>query len=212
MCLILSKYIKSMCGLKSVTWPAPPRAEGLRLKRPVCKFDKECTNIKLLSGAKWRGVKCNRRQCGVTRSAAKRLCSCDVLWYTCPEHGPIGHRAGSRQDKPAKRSIDICTSHDREPEPGPCRKRRQGLGHENRSLPSSAGPSENIGPTRAVPKPSLGPEAGVGVKHKAKRKHSPGKPIASRLKKRRMTETDHHNDAIASINRMRVARANKDPG
>jgi hypothetical protein len=196
--------------LENVTCPAPPRDEGLRLRCPVCKCERDCSNIRLLNGAKWRGVKCNRRQCGVTRSAAKWVCSCNVLWFTCPQHGPIGHRAGSQQDKPVKRNIHMCTSHDREPEPGPCRKRHQGLGHDNRSLPSSgAGPS-NFGPARVVPMPSLGREAGVGVNRKAKRKHNPGIPNATRIK-RRMTETDRL-EAIASINRMRVARASNDPG
>ena len=68
---------------------------------------------------------------------------------------------------------------------------------------------------RNMPEPSLVPsEAGVGVsKVKVKRRH---KPIVSEAaprihKKRRMTETDHHLDALASINRMREARA-MDPG
>ena len=68
----------------------------------------------------------------------------------------------------------------------------------------------NLGPARVVPMPSLGREAGVGVNRKAKRKHNPGIPNASRIK-RRMTETDRL-EAIASINRMRVARASNDPG
>ena len=73
------------------------------------------------------------------------------------------------------------------------------------SIPFRA--SETI---RTMPKPSLvSLEAGVGVpKNKAKRKHNPNKSDAAcRIKKRRMTETNHHKDAIASINRLREARA-----
>ena len=61
--------------------------------------------------------------------------------------------------------------------------------------------------------PSLGVlEAGVGVTKQAKLKHSSGRPTAcNKIKKRRVTETDRL-EAIASINRLRAARANKDPG
>ena len=62
---------------------------------------------------------------------------------------------------------------------------------------------------RNMSAPSLASlEAGVGVpRSKTKRKHNPKKSdAAGRIKKRRMTETNHQEDAIASINRLRESR------
>ena len=68
---------------------------------------------------------------------------------------------------------------------------------------------------RTTPEPSLvRPEAGVGVSRvKAKRRHRPSDPeTAPRIrKKRRVTETELHLDALASIKRLRESRA-MDPG
>ena len=68
---------------------------------------------------------------------------------------------------------------------------------------------------RTTPEPSLvRPEAGVGVSRvKAKRRHRPSdSETAPRIrKKRRVTETELHLDALASIKRLRESRA-MDPG
>ena len=56
----------------------------------------------MMNGSKWRPISCLQKHCRATRTSAKWFCACNRLWYTCPQHGPIGHLAGSQERfKPA---------------------------------------------------------------------------------------------------------------
>ena len=71
-------------------------ASTLSLKCPVCMYPRECINTKLLKGSCWQPVACKQPQCKATRASSKWNCMCNVPWYTCPAHAPIGHRAGRK--------------------------------------------------------------------------------------------------------------------
>ena len=48
----------------------------------------------LLSGTTWRWLQCRHHDCRQGASAAKWLCQCGKLWYTCDEPAPSGHATG----------------------------------------------------------------------------------------------------------------------
>ena len=217
--------------LQSIQLPDVPEISTLKLHCPVCNVAKECKNHTLLKGTKWCSILC--AHCHRARTSAKWQCSCNKPWYLCPTHGPIGHAVGAGKAKqptaivsqvnypPAVRIrpqpfVFKTTQEDRKrscqsvsllPEP-----KRPALGTVRERSAANACVSDI---NRTTPEPSLvRPEAGVGVSRvKAKRRHRPSDPeTAPRIrKKRRMTETELHLDALASIKRLRESRA-MDPG
>ena len=52
---------------------------------------RNCHRTTLLTGIKWRSIRCS--SCRVSSTSAKWLCKCDLHWYVCPEHAPQGHAA-----------------------------------------------------------------------------------------------------------------------
>ena len=155
-----------------------PCVPCLTLHCPLCKTPKNVWGRLLLKGTCWKQITCLSRSCRNTRTSAKWLCDCGRPWYICNIHAPLGHLSGT-----APRS---------NPEHVTKESRKRGLIHTDHAPL----PDELLRKRRHA--------EGHDDNHMRDRKRKTSLPSSKQNNKKR--KKGDHDDAIASIIRLRASR------